>query len=332
MSFRILFLILFSSNLMAQAHLKNIPTKADSFAWAKQSVTSTQAIWPYEVESIGHSMQSFQQYDYTSAYWHDGLDMRAAAGTKVYASISGIVVNIENYYSGDDLYWEVAILDDQGLVWKYHHVDKDTIPLKIHKAYKNKTRIAQGEYLGEIVKWPVSSFGERFHHIHMLVIDGHGRYINPLNLLPLLFDDSAPVIKEIGLFDQKRRLLKGNTVRGKHGIYVNTFDTILHSRFRLTPYKISYRLDGGDEKLVWKFDSLPSVNNDSDYIYDFYLGGTCGNYNCKNFNINLNFDVTEQLKATRYFELAPGKHFIEVYVRDFYGNENSKTFSYQVSP
>ncbi len=324
-------IFLFCLNSYASGvHLKNTSTKADRFAWAKSYERIQSSIWPFQIESIGHSMQSFQKYGFSSAYWHDGLDMRGDAGTKIYASVAGTIVNIENYHPGNHLYWEVAILDDQGFVWKYHHVDKDSIPEKVKKAFQRKLRIEQGEYLGDIVTWPESSYGERYHHIHMLVVDGKGRFINPFMLLPKLLDNSVPIIKEIGLFDHKRRIVRGNTIRGEHGIYINTYDTILHSKFKLTPFLISYKIDGGDEKTVWKFDTLPSIGNDRDYIHDFYLKETCGNYRCRNFYINLNFNINSKNNVTELFKLEKGQHQVDVKVRDFVGNSTSKSFIYRV--
>ena len=45
------------------------------------------------------------------------------------------VVNIENYQPGNSLYWEVAILDPEGYVWQYHHIDRNTIPQSIFDKY-----------------------------------------------------------------------------------------------------------------------------------------------------------------------------------------------------
>ncbi len=328
---KILFVITILINFQAisQVHLRNKSTLSNEYAWAKKIVEVENSIWPFNISSIGNSMQSYQQYGYSSAYWHDGLDMRSDAGTHVYSSVAGKVVNIENYYPGNALYWEVAILDDNGYVWKYHHVDHQTIPEKIRQALQNHARIEQGEYIGDIVSWPQSSNGERFHHIHMLVVDGKGRYINPFILLPKLTDTSLPVIREIGLFDSRKKKIKGNSISGKHGIYVNTFDTILHSKFYLTPYMITYKLDGGDEKTVWRFDTLPSLTNDRDYLNDFYLAGTCGNYQCRNFYINLNFDLSTP-GNTQFFKLSPGEHQVEVFVYDFVGNVTKQNYLYTV--
>lgn len=320
----------FSIQIMAsEGHLKNKMTKANRFAFAKDLTQIEEAIWPYSILSIGHSMQSYQKYGFSGAYWHDGLDIRGNANQPVFATVSGKIVNIENYYPGQPLYWEVAILDDSGFVWKYHHVDSKSIPEEIKKAYKDGTRIKQGDHIGNIVPWPVTAHGEVYNHIHMLIVDGKGRYVNPFRLLPKLADTSIPEILEIGIFDSNLKRLKGNTVRGKHGLYVNAFDTVLHEKFSLTPYLITYRLDNGPERLVWRFDHLPSVDNDKDFINDFYLKGTCGDYSCRNFIINLNFDTSSN-NGTTFLVLEPGSHQVDVTVMDFSGNKASKSFIYLV--
>jgi len=291
---------------------------------------NTNAIWPYIALSIGNSMQSFQNYGFSpgSAYWHDGLDIRGNANENVYATVSGKIVNIENYRPGNKLYWEVAILDDNGLVWKYHHVDEKSIPRKIHQAFKDGSRIEQGELIGKIVYWSVTTEGERYHHIHLLVVNGLGQYVNPLALMPALADTTSPMIGKIGL-TQGGKVIKKTSVRGAHGIYAEISDTILHDKFLLTPYKISYKLDKGEEQAVWKFDFLPGLTNDLDYIHDFFLKGSCGNYRCRKFLININFDKTSRGNISA-FNLSAGSHEIEIIAEDIVGNRTSKVFDYHV--
>jgi hypothetical protein len=280
--------------------------------------------WPFKVKSIGHSMQSFQKYG-GFAYWHDGLDIRGEAGESVFTSTAGVVVNIENYKKGDPLYWEVAIRDDKGFVWKYHHVDGKSIPQSIKRAYKKKTRIKQGEYIGNIVFWPVSSHGEEFHHIHLLVIDKLGAYINPFLLLDNLTDSTRPTISKIGILKNGRKV-RSNTVTGEFSIYANISDTIKHKDFSLTPYKISYKIDNLEERIVWKFDSLPSVDNDTDYLFDFYLRTSCGNYRCRRFDVNLGFKPGQVSRMN----IEPGEHVITVYAYDYTGNKSDKSYQFVV--
>jgi len=277
--------------------------------------------WPMDFLSIGHNMQSYQNYS-MSPYWHDGLDIRGNALEKVYSTTSGEVVNIENYVSGNPLYWEVAIKDEEGLVWKYHHIDRQTIP----KDLKVGQKITQGTFIGQIVKWPSSSFGEVFHHLHLLVVDGNGKYVNPFLLMKSLEDRDAPKINKIGL-TKNHKVFEGNQIRGAHGIYVDTSDLALHTKYILPPHKMSYRLNGNEEVLVWEFVHLPSGKNDLDYIKDFYLNGTCGNYQCRKFLINLNFT---QSSPRGVFNLPVGHHSVEVFVEDQNQNKSSQTFSWEV--
>ena len=109
--------------------------------------------------------------------------MIAPNGTQVFTRSGGQVVNIENYQRGNDLYWEVAILDPEGYVWQYHHVDKTTIPQLIHTKFAewrvdpdNGGYVPPDTHIGNIVYWPVVSMGYRFNHIHLNILAAGDRY------------------------------------------------------------------------------------------------------------------------------------------------------------
>jgi len=116
-------------------------------------------------------ISSYQNYDYyqnpAGSYFHHGIDMVALTyGLPVYTRTGGQVVNVENYEPGLDLYWEVAILDLEGYVWQFHHIDHTTIPQEIHDAYDAYRDdpdtggfVEPGTWIGDIVEWPVESFG-----------------------------------------------------------------------------------------------------------------------------------------------------------------------------
>lgn len=319
---KFIFLVLvFVSHL--SAHEKTISTRAHYLASASFSSQRNHP-WPFPLLSIGHIMQSFQDYG-GSPYWHDGLDIRSLPGQPIYASAGGKVVNIENYVKGNPLYWEVAILDEEGFVWKYHHVDRKTIPEEIFTAYRNSKSISDGTFIGNVVRWPVTTFGEVFHHLHLLVVSKDGKYINPFLLMEPLPDTTAPVITRIGLA-QNHKPLEGNEVSGGHALFVEASDLTLHDKFLLPPYKISYRLNGGDSKVVWEFIHLPG-KNDVEFINDFYMRGTCGNYQCRKFYFNLNF-TSEVPRGT--FRLKSGSHRVEVTVEDISGNKATKDFQWEV--
>ena len=309
----------------AFAHEREVKTRADKMAFGTFKAQRNH-LWPFPLKSIGHNMQSYQDYS-GSPYWHDGLDIRGEKGQAVYSTAAGKVVNIQNYISGNPLYWEIAIRDDEGFVWKFHHVDRDTIPQDIHNALKTGVTVAAGTLIGNIVDWPVSSYGEVYHHLHMLVVAADGQYINPFLMMEPLADTAAPVISKIGLA-KNHKPINDVSVSGEHAIYVEASDLVYHQKFILPPHKISYRLDNGEEKLVWNFVNLPSGKNDTDFIEDFYMKGTCGNYICRKLIFNVNF-TKEKPRGT--FTLSPGQHQIEVYVEDMVGNKASKSFKWNVN-
>lgn len=321
---KIFLLALLVLSQTALAHEKSMKTKADKLAWGVFTEQKNHS-WPFPLLSIGHNMQSYQDYS-GSPYWHDGLDIRSREDQPIVAAAGGKVVNIENYVRGNHLYWEVAIQDEEGFVWKYHHVDRDSIPQEIHNAYRSGEKISAGTLLGNVVKWPVTSFGETYHHLHLLVVAQDGRYINPFLMMEPLTDTQAPVISRIGI-SQKHRPIDGSVVKGEHGIFVEASDLVMHQKFILPPHKISYRLNGGEEKEVWTFTHLPSGRNDVDYIKDFYLNGTCGDYSCRKILINLNF-TKERPRGV--FSLPSGSHQIEVFVEDMVGNKTARSFAWRV--
>jgi hypothetical protein len=269
-------------------------------------------------------MQSYQNYG--SSYWHDGLDIRAEANQPIYSTVSGKVVNVENYIAGNPLYWEVAILDVDGFVWKYHHIAKESITPEIHEAFKKGASIKAGTLIGNVIKWPISSFGEVYNHLHMLVVGADGRYINPFLLLEPLNDTKVPVIKTIGIA-KNHKPIAGDEVKGEHALYVEASDLVYHEKFILPPHKISYRLDQAQEIVMWEFIHLPSGKNDTDFINDFYIDGTCGNYTCRKLLFNLNF--TPQTPRG-LMKLSPGIHEVEVTVEDVVGNKAVKSYRWKV--
>jgi hypothetical protein len=317
-------LVLLLSVTQVWGHEKELKTKADLFAYGEFQSQGHHP-WPFPLLSIGHNMQSYQNYG-GSPYWHDGLDIRSVVDQPIYAAAGGKVVNVENYQPGNPLYWEVAILDDEGFVWKYHHVNRQSIPTEIMSAYKIGAKVAAGALIGNVVRWGISSFGEVYHHLHLLVVAKDGQYINPFLLMEPLSDTLAPVIKKIGLA-KNHRPISGTEVSGPHALYLEASDLTLHDKFILPPYKISYKLDGKEEKLVWEFKHLPSGKNDTDFIEDFFMDGTCGNYSCRKFYFNLNFT---QAVPRSTMKLNPGTHEVQVFVEDVVGNKTSESFQWRV--
>jgi len=287
--------------------------------------------WPYDLISIGHTMASYQNYG-SAPYFHHGIDGRADAGDPVYATSGGQVVNVENYTPGNDLYWEVAILDPQGFIWQFHHIEVSSIPQSIRDKFTayladpvNGGFIAAGTYIGNVVYWPTVTFGERFNHIHLNILGAGGAYVDGFAFLTPLADTQVPEIQTIGL-RQGGQNLTGTQVTGSYGLYARVRDLILHNQFYVPPYELTIAVDGGPAETVWRFDNLPGGGDRYAYVSQFFVSPTCGNYTCRDFYIDLGFIPD----SARTFPAGGGPHSVVVTARDYAGNETSQTFNWTV--
>ncbi|MBL7663781.1 MAG: hypothetical protein JNM93_01515 [Bacteriovoracaceae bacterium] len=283
--------------------------------------------WPFTVLSIGHSNASLQAYGAVEEnYFHHGLDIRGVSRDKIYASTGGYVVNVENYIPGNYLYWEIAILDNEGFLWQYHHIAKDSIPTAIWNAFRNKTAISSGEYMGEIVPWPVYTFGEYFHHVHLNILDKDGNYLSPFLFLKPLPDIQTPKIHKIALY-QNGRVVEGNSISGNYTMVLNADDLIGHDKFLVPPHIIMINIDKAGPKVLWNFATLPGGASREQYVNKFFLPPSCGDYHCRNFFMNLGFVQDETQSLSR---LGQGKHLMEVAIYDFVGNYDYAQFEWEV--
>jgi hypothetical protein len=288
--------------------------------------------WPYALDSIGWSMQSYQDYG-GAPYFHHGMDMMKMYGTDVFNRSGGQVINIENYRPGWDLYWEVAILDPDGYIWQYHHVHEPTIPQYIWDKYYeylvdpiNGGFIPPDTYIGDIIEWPVWSFGKQFNHIHLNILGAGGVFINGLEFHVPLPDNDGPEIQAIGLL-RNGQVYGGNEVEGDYSLYVRARDLILDNVYYLPPWEITFHVDCGSEQTTWRFDTLPGGADEYAYLDDFYVvPPTCGNYDCRDYYIDLGFIPDSQFE----FPAGGGEHTVYVTVRDYAGNVDSQSFTYTV--
>ncbi len=288
--------------------------------------------WPYDLDSIGWSMQSYQDYGGTP-YFHHGMDMMKMYGTHVYNRSGGQVINIENYRPGWDLYWEVAVLDPDGYIWQYHHIDEPTIPQYIwDKWYEyladpiNGGFIDPDTWIGDIIEWPVWSFGKQFNHIHLNILGAGGVYCNGFEFHVPLPDTDGPEIQAVGLL-QNGQVYAGNEIEGDYSLYVRSRDLILDDVYWLPPWEITFAMDCGPVHTTWRFDTLPGGADRYAYLDDFYVvPPTCGNYDCRDYYIDLGFIPDSQFQ----FPADGGAHTVHVMVRDYAGNSASQDFTYTV--
>lgn len=298
------------------------------FTHRQTSPNRTRHPWPVQVKSIGHTMASYQSYSFAgAAYFHHGLDIRADAGSDVFASTGGKVINIENYMPGDPAYWEVAILDEEGFIWQYHHVDRESIPETIFQAYKNQTPIVAGTKLGEVFYWPVVTFGERFHHIHLNVLGKDKSYWNPFEFLQVLPDSSSPEIAHFHLLVNGKPV-PGNTVsQSGYSVAAEIRDLILSDVFIVPANEIRVGIDGASPFTVWKFEGLPGGTDTEKFVNQFYVPSlACGDYRCRKPVIDLGF----RLNSTQVFPVTAGSHFLDLTVIDYNGNSTSRRFTWTV--
>ncbi len=350
--FFILFTYSCSNETSGHYHLHSERSKKPEYVkiayGSLESGHETNLPWPFPVDSIAHNIGSYQRYPGVLPYFHHGLDIRQKAGTPVRSTTASSVVNIENYILGKELYWEVALLDSKGFIWQYHHIDKSSIPKQIYEALESKKLIPAGTVLGTIVKWPKVSFGERFDHIHLNIIDKDADYVNPLLFMKSLEDESSPVIEGISIVEKNpikkspieemrdaiRREESGKTdaevlvASGEYTIGVKVYDFINHEKFKVPPYKLSYRIDDGEEITFWKFDKIPGGSDIKAYPNRFYVSDkTCGSYYCRKMMMNLEFSLDS---ADVRFPKDVGTHKIELNAMDFHRNSSSRTFSFEI--
>lgn len=300
-----------------------------SLATGDVSLRDSKALhpWPVKVLSIGHTNASYQCYSgLSTAYFHHGLDIRADAGSDVFASVGGKVVNIENYVPGVAAYWEVAILDDDGFLWQYHHIERASIPQAIHDAYKTGAKISTGTKIGEVFSWAISTFGEYYHHVHLNILGKDKAYLSPFLFLEKLPDTQSPIVGDISLV-KGGSPIQGNTVSGPYTIMAELKDLIMHQKFIVPPHETVIRIDNGPAQIVWKFETLPGGADQKGNVFDFYMKGiTCGDYGCRKPIVNLGFSKTDKI----VFPESKGNHELEIEIRDFNGNVGTKKFSWSV--
>lgn len=282
--------------------------------------------WPFPLLSIGHTNASYQSYG-GEPYFHHGLDIRGDAGTPVVASAGGKVVNIENYMPGNAAYWEVAVLDDDGFLWQYHHVEKNSIPSAIWNAWRAGANIAAGTKIGEIYRWGVSSFGERYDHVHLNVLGAGASYLSPFMFLDELNDNSAPAIVGSGVLKGGRDW-GDRPVYGDYSLYATIHDLVLHDKYVVPPHRIEVTIDGGTPEVVWDFETLPDPTTPERYVDDLFVPDmTCGNYTCRRLTLDLGY----RKAGRRKFPDKPGRHDARITARDFAGNMVEGTVQWDVA-
>jgi murein DD-endopeptidase MepM/ murein hydrolase activator NlpD len=349
-----------------QDHAKNQANTSITFI---VFADSARHLWFYpptnQPHTVGHAIHSFQNYSSqpSAAYFHHGIDIMEPAGTNVLASAGGLVSNM-GWYGSKPLYYEVAILDPDGFLWEYHHVDEPTIPQAVKDAYAKQTPISAGTLIGKNVKWPARShYGPYFHHIHLNIKDPDGRYLNGLHFLLKSGEKTAPTAYGIYVIPQggdtafNRTGEQNVTISGQVDVVLRA-DDIVTSPYQLGVHEIRYAITelsateghNVDEILFWRFNDLPGGSSTTAQVWDVHQatirhdGGTYqtqGNYNGRRFYYVLTNNDGRSLSSANHWDttardqhgkrLFPdGSYRITVKLKDEAGNQTVKTLDVRV--
>jgi hypothetical protein len=172
--------------------------------------------FPDRTHTLGNNMIQFQQYGPSQAYYHGGCDLRVKQNAWVTAPVSGRLEAGHYGYemnpdgsatkwwkawpeAGEALYFEVAVVTDDGTRFEFHHIDENQLSpeaLKILKAGGGE--IAAGAKLGRVVTWSVEGVdGEIYHHTHYNIIKENVEW-NPEHFSKILVKDGlAPTLSGV---------------------------------------------------------------------------------------------------------------------------------------
>ncbi len=209
--------------------------------------------WPFEpadsAQPLGNSYGEYQGYGGTP-YLHPGIDIMQPAGSRVYAVKAGWVKAVLT--TSADFHWRVAIGDspsaDSCDGWLYAHLEQSTIAVSLGD------QVDSGQYLGNIVVWPVANF----HHCHFVKIRSAGLswaanwlFVgNPLDELVNIDDFDPPYFVNIAVDAPFRFCVDNSTVffpvggavSGNVDIIAKAHDRIGHPTWVLAPYAMGYEI------------------------------------------------------------------------------------------
>ncbi len=290
--------------------------------------------------NIGNLAYTLQFYGDEPGF-HHGLDILEPAGTPVYAPVSG-KISLGYYYRIKIPYtFQIAIVQKNGTVWQFHHLDPKTIPASLFDLAKKGGTVSSGALLGKIYDASQMGYGIS-PHVHINVIDSSGHYQEPLRFFPLLPQDTPPVIRGLYLIDSQNRVLADNQ-RGfqvepsdskSAALIVDAFDVVSPSKVETTPASISvWALMGGAKKRILlaqrKFDRLPGKDffTGVSRIYQTAPISFSSGKNLKN-EVDMGRSRRFLFRFPEIKSLPVGCVGLEVVVSDFTGKKTSQIWKF----
>ncbi len=312
--------------------------------------------WPLAPNTnhpIGNSYGEYQNYG-GSAYMHPGIDIMGADHQAVYA-VHGGVVKARLTTSGS-YHWRLAIANtassgtSEGYL--YAHLDLPSIAVDVGDT------IVKGQYLGNLVPWPVASFT----HTHFARIEdtgatwsgawintdnAHTDLMNHADRVPPVFDPARGSDLFAFCSNDSTTYQDPQALTGKVDIIARVSDTV-HSPWRCAVQTIHYSVHPLGSPGSPIVDNLLSVN--FDMLLDTYAGGpvdpflvdliykqdpvcqTEGNYNSREFyhiitnsNGDQTYDAADVAEAWDTSQLSDGDYVISVRATDAANNETVAT-------
>lgn len=164
---------------------------------------------------IMHQLQDYTDPD----YYHAGIDIRAEAEQTVISPVNGLIE--AGYYAYDDepngktskyflsyadaiagkgkppwgeKYFEIAVVDDHGYRFEFHHIDPNQLSPEIIERILLKQRVSKGDEIGKVIRWIGKLQSLPYHHLHYNIISPQGVLVNPLYLSERVDEQTPPSI------------------------------------------------------------------------------------------------------------------------------------------
>ena len=317
--------------------------------------------WPLAPNSqhpIGNTYGEYQNYG-GSPYLHPGIDVLGNNYQPVYAVADGVVKAVLT--TSAQYHWRVAIGGPGNGTTSGHlyaHLQQSSIAVDVGDT------VVKGQYLGDLVPWPTSSFT----HCHFSSIEDSGNqwlgdWLCPDNVhadLEHCLETSAPVFEnargnELFAFcrNETSTYRNSNDLRGKVDIIVHVGDR-LDSNWTCGIQTLRYSIypSGNpgapivDNKLSFKFDM--SLDTYGSSVIDAFLvdliykeDSTCntnGDYNSREFfYVATNSDgdqiynAADQNESWNTANVANGDYVVEVVARDVAGNRSTASMTVTVN-
>lgn len=268
--------------------------------------------WPIalkrEPQQFIGNMHQFQTFTNPS-YYHGGVDVLAHEEQVVTTPVSGVIEGVYYSYSddyfgnaekfeihlrdivngfveqpSDKRYFEVAIIDEQGNRFEFHHINPDTLPDEIRqKILLGDSWVSAGTIIGSVIDFRSRRGKIDMDHLHYNIVNHQGYYLNPFHFSKTINDDSPPQLTNIyaakkSFCHQTPELVEfsdDHPLETEKMIVVRTLDLIGKELFSQAPMIIHAKFSDGEE-FMWDFStSIVDQTGNRPWIREVYLHSKC---------------------------------------------------------